>query len=135
MLPNPTQLLLSRFNEKEVSAAYGQSDQLLVVSFHTSKDLLAVASEFVKLLLDDSCIQGLALLDQLLPLGNDLLDLIVVQRDLLLEGLRVQTQCEFYTAHNDVKARYMFLTVSERLYMGCLTYYIQRQAKDGEIVF
>lgn len=79
MLPNPTQLLLSRFYEKEVSAAYGQADQLLVVSFHTSEDLLAVASEFVQLLLDDSCIQGLALLDQLLPLGNDLLDLIVVQ--------------------------------------------------------
>lgn len=79
MLPNPTQLLLSRFNEKEIIAAYRQADQFFVVSFHTSEDLLAIASEFVQLLLDDSCIQGLTLLYQLLPLANDLLDLIVVQ--------------------------------------------------------
>lgn len=50
-----------------------------MVSFHTSEDLLAVASEFIQLLLDDGSIQWLALLYQLLSLGNDLLDLTVVQ--------------------------------------------------------
>lgn len=135
MLPNPTQLLLSRFNEKEIIAAYRQADQFFVVSFHTSEDLLAIASEFVQLLLDDSCIQGLTLLYQLLPLANDLLDLIVVQRDLLLEGLRVQIQCEFYTAWNDVILKDMFLTPLERLHRGYLTYCIQRQTTDGAIVF
>lgn len=116
MLPNPTQLLLSRVNEEEIIAAYRQADQFLVVSFHTSKDLLAIASEFVQLLLNDSCIQRLTLLYQLLPLANDLLDLIVVQRDLLLEGLRVQTQCRFYTAWHGVILRDTFFIVSERLH-------------------
>ena len=78
-MTNPIQLILCGFNEKETSASYRQADQFLVISFHTSKDLLAVASELVQFLLDDSGIQWLALLYQLFPLGNDLLDFIVVQ--------------------------------------------------------
>lgn len=84
---NSIQLALS-INEKETGATYGQADEFLVISFHASEDLLAVASELVQLLLDDGGIQWLTLLYQLLPLGNDLLDFIVVQRDLLLESLR-----------------------------------------------
>lgn len=68
-------------------ATYRQADQLLVVSLHAPEDLLAVAPKFVQLFLDDGRVQGLALLNQLLPLGNDLLDLVVVQRNFLLEGL------------------------------------------------
>ena len=86
-----------------------------MISFHASEDLLAVAAELIQLLLDDCGIQWFALLYQLLPLGDDLLDFTVVQGDLLLESLRVQRPCGFYTAQNDIVVdivSYAILSVS-----------------------
>lgn len=73
--------------EEGSNVTYRQADQLLVVSLHTSEDLLTVATEFIQFLFDDCCIQGFALFYQLLPLGNYLLNLVVVQCNFLLEGL------------------------------------------------
>lgn len=50
-----------------------------MVSLHAPEDLLTITSEFIQLLLNDCGIQRLALLYELLSLGNYLLDLIVVQ--------------------------------------------------------
>lgn len=70
-----------------VRGFYRQARQLLVVALHAAEHLLAVPLQLLQLLLDDSGVQRLALLDQHLPLVEDVLDLPRVQGDLLLEGL------------------------------------------------
>lgn len=71
----------------ESEVTHRQASQLLMVPLHAPEHLLAVAPQLVQLLLDDRRVQRLALLHQLLALGDDLVDLTVVQRDLLLESL------------------------------------------------
>lgn len=74
---------------------YRESCEFLVVSVHSSEDLLTVSLQLLQLLLDDSCIQRFTLLNQSITLPEHQLDLPRVQVDLLLKRLLRNTFCFF----------------------------------------
>lgn len=66
-------------------------DQAVVETGHPAEHLLAVRVQLLQLVLDQHGVQRGALLDQVLPEHDQGVDLVGVERDLLLEALQTAT--------------------------------------------